>query len=225
MGQVIIQPETNKNPITTIGKMIGICYGSDTTDDAKNYRRGLNCIKAGHGRVLEFAEVYLSIQDYSARVIREIYTHIGGAPTRVQESTRYIDYKDFGIIFPPAVKKNDEAYRIYLETSQAIREGVTKLQELGIKKEDTANLLPLGMFSGMCGKYNARTLTNMFEQRLCNRAYWEFRQFMCDLYNELSDYSEEWKVLCELLFKCKCDKCGYCLEEYSCGLYPKKIDE
>ena len=81
------------------------------------------------------------------------------------------------------------------------------------------------MFSGMCGKYNARTLTNMFEQRLCNRAYWEFRQFMCDLYNELSDYSEEWKVLCELLFKCKCDKCGYCLEEYSCGLYPKKIDE
>ena len=224
MGQIIIQPETNKNPITTIGKMIGICYGSDVTDDAKNYRRGMNCIKAGHGRVLEFAEVYLSIQDYSARVIREIYTHIGGAPTRVQESTRYIDYKDFGIIFPPAIKKNDEAYRVYVKTAQAIREGVAELQELGIKKEDAANLLPLGMFSGMCGKYNARNLTNMFEQRLCNRAYWEYRDFMHNLYDELSDYSEEWKTLCELLFKCKCDKCGYCLEEYSCGRYPKKID-
>ena len=94
MGQVIIQEETNAHPISTIGKMIGLCYGSDVSNQERNYKRGINCIKAGHGRVLEFADAFFMIQNYSARVIREFYTHIGGAPTRVQESTRYIDYSN-----------------------------------------------------------------------------------------------------------------------------------
>lgn len=224
MGQIFIQPETNKNPITTIGRMIGICYGSDVSDDAKNYKRGLNCIKAGHGRVLEFAEVYLSIQGYSARVIREWYTHIGGAPTRVQESTRYINYEDFDFILPPSIKKNDVAYPIYLDVMAVIRSAVARLQKEGVPKEDAANLLPLGMTTGICCKHNARNLMNMFEQRLCTRAYWEYRNIMNDLYTELHNYSAEWATLCELLFKCKCEKSGVCFEEYSCGRYPK-VDE
>lgn len=224
MGQIIIQPETNKNPITTIGKMIGICYGSDTTDDSKNYKRGLNCIKAGHGRVLEFGEVYLTIQGYSARVIREWYTHIGGAPTRVQESTRYINYKDFDYIVPPSIERDPDAKMAYLNTIEAIRDGLYELEQLGIPKEDSANLLPLGMTTGICCKHNARNLMNMFEQRYCARAYWEYQNLMHNLFNALSDYSEEWKTLCELFFKCKCDKTGYCLEEYSCGRYEKRVD-
>lgn len=60
------------NPITTIGRCVGGCYGSDTSDDAKNYKRGLNCIKDGHGRVLEYADVTLEIDGYSIKVIREL---------------------------------------------------------------------------------------------------------------------------------------------------------
>lgn len=226
MGQIFIQPETNKNPITTIGRMIGICYGSDVSDDAKNYKRGLNCIKAGHGRVLEFAEVYLSIQGYSARVIREWYTHIGGAPTRVQESTRYINYQNFDYIIPPSISRNESTSIVYETCMDNISQAVTTLMEhYDIPKEDAANLLPLGMTTGICCKHNARNLMNMFEQRSCARAYWEYRDdIMKTLYQELHNYSEEWAVLCELIFKCKCDKCGYCLEEYSCGRYPK-LDE
>ncbi len=33
------------------------------------------------------------LEGYSARVIRKWYTHIGGQPTRLQASTRYIDYE------------------------------------------------------------------------------------------------------------------------------------
>lgn len=55
MGQIIIREQTIKNPITFIGESIGICYGSDTSDPGKNYKRGLQSIKDGHGRVLEFA--------------------------------------------------------------------------------------------------------------------------------------------------------------------------
>lgn len=54
MGKVIIQSHTTKNPITLIGEEAGICYGTDTTDPAKNYKRGKRCIEDGHGRALEF---------------------------------------------------------------------------------------------------------------------------------------------------------------------------
>lgn len=218
---ITILPETMKNPITTIGRNIGICYGSDISDDSKNYRRGLNSIKAGHGRVLEFAEVYLAISEVSARTIRQWYTHIGGAPTRVQESTRYINYKDFTFILPPSIKKNDAAYATYINAMAYLRKAIGDMQEAGISKEDAANLLPLGMETGICCKHNARNLMNMFEQRLCTRAYWEYRDLMQMLYDELHDYSDEWATLCELLFKCKCDKTGFCAEEYSCGKYPQ----
>ncbi len=191
MGRVIIQPETNPNPITTIGKMVGICYGSDVSDDTKNYKRGLNCMKAGHGRVMEFATCFMSIQGYSARVIRELYTHIGGAPTRVQESTRYIDYSKFDFIIPPTILKDKYAEDAYVGIMLDIQDTAQYLITRGIPKEDVANILPLGMKTGISCHYNLRTLENMANQRFCTRAYWEYRQLMKDMRQALSEYSEE----------------------------------
>ena len=105
MGKVIIQSEyTTQNPITMIGKEAGICWGADITDDNKNYKRGLECLENEHGRTFEFPDIYTVLDGYSARVIREWYTHIGGAPTRLQASTRYIDYEHgFGYVTPPSI--------------------------------------------------------------------------------------------------------------------------
>ena len=92
MGTVIIQEKyTTKTPITMIGEEAGICWGADTSDGLKNYKRGIDCLESGHGRTFEYPDVYIILDGYSARVIREWYTHIGGSPTRLQASTRYID--------------------------------------------------------------------------------------------------------------------------------------
>lgn len=80
---IIIQEETIKNPITFIGKQAGVCYGADISDPIKNYERGLDCLSNNHGRTFEFPDVYMILDEYSARVIREWYTHIGGMPTRL----------------------------------------------------------------------------------------------------------------------------------------------
>ena len=53
MGTVTIIKETTKNPITLMGERAGICWGSDLSDQEKNYKRGLDCIISGHGRVME----------------------------------------------------------------------------------------------------------------------------------------------------------------------------
>ena len=107
MGKVTILPETTRNPISLIGRRAGICWGADITDEQKNYKRGLECLSNNHGRTLEFVNVEAVLDGWSARVIREWYTHIGGSPTRLQASTRYINYSNgFDYIIPSKIQNN-----------------------------------------------------------------------------------------------------------------------
>ena len=221
MGKIIILKETTANPITLMGERAGICWGADISDPIKNYKRGLDCIKSNHGRVMEYVNVEMVLDGYSARVIREWYTHIGGAPTRLQESTRYIDYNNFNYIIPLSVQKNMTILNAYVDTMELICQKYKELLKLGIPKEDVAMILPLGMATKIVDKRNLRNLCDMSRQRMCSRAYWEYRQMFKDIYNALSEYSEEWKTITEMCFYPKCAMTGYCTEKNSCGMMPK----
>ena len=223
MGKIIVLPETTKEPITLIGKRAGICWGADISDDIKNYNRGLDCIKSNHGRTLEYVNIELVLDGYSARAIREYYTHIAGSPTRLQASTRYINYKNFDYVIPPSVKKFD-GEEIYKETMDIISENCQKLEQLGIPREDSAMLLPLGMSTKIVDKRNLRSFVDMSRQRECTRAYWEFREMFNDIKNALSELSNEWKYIINTQFMPKCEYLGYCPEKKSCGRVPKKED-
>jgi thymidylate synthase (FAD) len=160
------------------------------------------------------------LDGYSARVIRELYTHIGGAPTRLQASTRYINYqKGFDYITPISMIGNPAAAEIYHETMKDILVGLQALENLGIPKEDSANLLPLGMTTKVVVKYNPRTLIDMSHQRECTRAYWEFREMFNDIKQALSEYSPEWKEIIDSQFKPKCELYGECTGTHGCGRY------
>lgn len=219
MGKISIC-YTDPNPISRIGKMAGLCWGANTEDDMKNYKRGLDCLESRHGRTWEFPDVTFIIEGYSARVIRELYTHIGGAPTRLQESTRYVDGATFEFITPKKILNNPEALEVYNNTMQKIREGICILEGLGIHKEDAAMLLPLGMETKVVLKINLRTLISMAQQRLCTRAYWEFRELIKDMGNALAELSVEWGDIVDTYFVPKCEYEGVCHERYSCGRMP-----
>ena len=220
---ITILEETTKNPITLMGARAGVCWGADTADNEKNYNRGLDCIKSGHGRVMEYVNVEMIIDGYSARVIREWYTHIGGAPTRLQASTRYINYKTFDIVVPPSVAKaGKEAEAAVSETIAKIKDTLKLLEEAGVPREDSAMLLPLGMTTKIVDKRNLRSLVDMSHQRMCTRAFWEYRKLFAELSKALADYSEEWKTLVDMLFMPKCELSGFCTEKKSCGRMPKK---
>lgn len=212
-----ILSETTKNPITLMGERAGVCWGADITDKEKNYKRGLDCINSGHHRVMEYVNVEMIIDGYSARVIREWYTHIGGSPTRLQASTRYIDYQNFECVIPNSIAKNNYLMEVYYDAIQQIRISSRELAKLGVPKEDIAMLLPLGMTTKIVDKRNLRNLIEMSHQRLCTRAYWEYRNLMRDIMNALKEYSEEWAYLVEHYFEPKCEAVGYCTEKKSCG--------
>ena len=223
MGKITILEETTKNPITLIGQRAGVCWGSDITDNEKSYKRGMDCIMSEHGRTLEYVNIEMIIEGYSARVIREWYTHIGGSPTRLQASTRYINYNDFDFIVPPSVKNNkdNEAWNLYSSTINTIKKSCKQLEDIGVPREDIAMLLPLGMATKIVDKRNLRNLVDMSHQRRCSRAYWEFRLMFNDICKALSDVSDEWKWIVDNLLIPKCEYIGKCTEKNTCGRVDK----
>lgn len=225
MGTIAILPETTKNPITLMGARAGVCWGADVSNNEKNYKRGLDCVKSGHGRVMEYVNVEMIINGYSAKVLREYYTHIGGSPTRLQASTRYINYSKgdgFVYITPDSIVKNEAkiAWDAWMHTiNDAIK---TLIVEYNIPVEDATMLLPLAYSSKMVDRRNLRNFVDMSRQRMCSRAYWEYRELFKDICNALREYSDEWKWIVDNLFHAKCDEVGYCTESKSCGRKPKR---
>lgn len=220
--KVTILNETTKNPITKIGEYAGICWGSDTSDQEKNYKRGLSCLESNHGRVLEYVNIELCIEGVSARCIREYYTHIGGSPTRLQESTRYVDCTNFDYVVPKSVENNQFAETIYKDTMSSIRMAIKSMESVGISREDAAMVLPLCMNTKIVDKRNLRNIIEMSHQRMCKRAFWEYRQLIDMIGFKLSGLSDEWKYIVDNYFKPKCDYLGYCPESNSCGRIPSK---
>lgn len=220
MGKVeIIEQYTLKDPLSQIGFMAGVCWGAKRLDEEANIKRAYDCIQSEHGRVLEFPDVFLILSGYSAKVIREFYTHIGGAPTRLQESTRYVNYDDFEYINPCI---SEEGKMKFDDLMSNISNSILELHDLGEKNEDVTMALPLAYETKIVCKINLRSLINMFNQRTCNRAYWEFKVLMKNLKDAFSNYSAQWKLIADELFVAKCKKYGYCTEKNSCGLMPTK---
>lgn len=222
--RVIVLPETTRNPISLIGRRAGICWGADITDEQRNYKRGLECLSNNHGRTLEFVNIEVVLDSWSSRLVREWYTHIGCLPTRLQASTRYINYsKGFDYVIPPKIQDNIEALRIYEDTMELIRSNANLLEnEFNIPREDVANLFPLGMNTKIVDKRNLRNVIDMSHQRMCSRAYWEYRKLFNVYINELKKIDDEWAYIVDNYFMPKCEALGYCPEKYSCGRMPKK---
>ena len=155
MGRVLVRDYTTKTPLQMIGESAGFCWGSDISDANKNMKRAIDCIASGHGRTMEFPDIHLILDGYSARVIREFYTHVIGT-TRLQSSTRYVDAKEMSPekdFYTPA-NFTDTQKNILLKGYQEIMKTYTELENNGVSKEDAANILPLGMHTKIVTKIN-----------------------------------------------------------------------
>ena len=205
-----------KEPLDLMGQVASTCWNSEPSKDIAK-----KCLEASHGRVLEYPDITVEIKGYSARMMRELYTHCVGV-TRLQQSTRYVNYKDFEYFIPTSIVHNSDAMLVYESLMSEIGKSYQSLLAMGVSKEDTANILPLGMISTVVLKINLRAILHMFEERTCARAYVEFRDFMQELKSTLSDLDEDWKFIIENYAKTKCEKVGFCKEVKSCGKFKIK---
>lgn len=216
-----ILENTTKQPLNYIGKVAGICWNAPTDDAAKNIARAKSCIASGHTRVMEYADAHLVVSGYSARCIREAYTHIVGV-SRLQESTRYVDSSDVGFFIPDGM--DEVQAHAYTGAMDAAFTEYKNLLDSGISKEDAANCLPLGMNTRIVWKINLTALVHFMNVRLCRRAYKEIRAMSAEIKAALACIDEEWAWICENLFVPKCAVVGYCTEEKCCGRMPHGLD-
>lgn len=217
----IIEKRTEKDPLNHIGENAGICWNSDISNYEKNVNRGKSCMKSGHMRTTEYPTVEMVIEGFSSRVLREMYTHIIGV-TRLQESTRYVNCENFEYYNPCVTNEQKE---IYDNLMTSISDNYQTLLNMGVSKEDVANILPLGMNTKVVWKINLRALIHFMNARLCNRAYKEIRLMCKEIKEKLSAYSDEWKWICDNYFVPNCKAIGYCMEDKCCGLMPKGLEE
>ncbi|MGL5460792.1 MAG: FAD-dependent thymidylate synthase [Cetobacterium sp.] len=220
MINIKVQDYTKK-PLTVMGMLAKECYDTQLKDENHAMRIAKHCINSGHGRNMEFADVTLTISGISARMGRELYTHIIGT-SRTQASTRYITYNDFDYVIPKGM--NNEQQDIYVDTMKGIAEGYKKLKDMGLKNDITGYMLPLSMTTTINLKINVRALEHLANVRMCTRALLEFRDFMEKLKVILGNLDEEWEWIVNTLMIPKCYKLGYCDEDYGCGIKSKKKD-
>lgn len=213
----IIEKRTETDPLCHIGENAGVCWGADVSDEKKNIERGKDCMRSGHMRCAEYPTVEMIVDEYSARCIREAYTHIIGV-TRLQESTRYVNCADFGYYAPQNM--SEEQKEEYDAIMVEIMKSYQTLTDMGMSREDCANILPLGMNTKIVWKINLRALIHFMNMRLCNRAYKEIREMCKEINSLLSHYSDEWKWVCDNYFVPNCMAIGYCMEGKCCGKMP-----
>ncbi len=200
-----------EEPLSFMGKVASICWHSKPSEQI-----GIDCMKSNHGRVMEYADVVLSISGYSDRMIRELYTQIIGV-SRLQSSTRYISYKNMEFYTPATIGLDKKALEAYERCMDEIKDTYGELLSYGIPKEDIANILPLGMKSEVVLKINLRAIMHLFELRTCARVLCEFRNFMDELDTILYNLDDEWEFIMENFMYTKCIKQGFCNEKKGCG--------
>ena len=225
--KVAIDYHTPTDPYTLMGIMGNVCLSEyDPNLPLERYDKiATQCVTQNHGRVIEFPDVYFII-DGSAKMMRELYTHIIGV-SRLQQSTRYSKHEDepFDFFVPPTVSLSEEALELYENCCKTIGDTITKIKELGIPHEDATMLLPIGYMSEMVLKCTARSLINLSNQRLCNKAYHEIRVVLIKMLVNLALYSDQWKKLIIEIGKPKCFMCGGCPENKPCTGIPVNISE
>ncbi len=201
------------NPLTTMGHMAGICYG--TTKENRYIGIAKRCLEEGHDRVSEFPTISLEIT-CSAKLAREVYTHIIGT-TRLQASTRYIDYsRGFKFITPPSILESTDREDVWNNAMDWILKSMQTLESMDVPVEDLTNLLPLAYETTFVMQINLRALIHMFHVRSCRCAYWEYRHLMDDLSLLIKGLGFEWNYIANNYFVPKCVPLGYCQEKTRC---------
>ena len=147
---------------------------------------------------MEFPDVNMVLDGYSARVIREWYTHIGGMPTRLQSSTRYVKWNgqfEENFVMAPKIKdaldSNADLRTTFNNFVDSFQILLKQLEQANVPNEDAALFYPLGITTQMTCKHHIIDPIDMSHQRLCALGYHDTVCYL-EMYSCNNSYSDEW---------------------------------
>jgi len=163
------------------------CQSQDKASPENDIKLVKNLITRGHGAMLEFADMTVRFDNCSRGFTHEMIRH--RLCSFAQESTRYVDEKEFEFIVPPhrdeteKVEVSDyETMYIPVENWLQVNSNVYReLRDIGWKPEDARQVLPNALKSEIVVKADMREWRHIFDMRTSEFAHWEIRKVMVDL--------------------------------------------
>ncbi len=160
-------------------------------------------VDSGHESVAEHVSFTFRITGLSRVTSHQFVRH--RIASFSQESQRYSDpleVKDkYWAVIPDSIQENPEAKKLaidFLDESIRVRK---KMDELGIKLEDSRYFLPNATKTAIVVTMNARALWNFFNFRICSRAQWEIRRLAKLMFYLVNDVAPAlfswWTPRCE----------------------------
>lgn len=168
-------------------------------------------ISLGHESPVEHTSFTFAVEGVSRACSHQIVRHRMASYS--QQSQRYVKLEQFEYIIPPALKNNEKAEQIFIESmnsaQKAYNDLVEQLTQSGRTEkeaiEDARYVFPNACETKLVITMNARSLFNFFEHRCCERAQWEIRELAYQMLYEC-------KKVAPILFK----NCGPSCYKKSC---------
>jgi thymidylate synthase (FAD) len=152
--------------------------------------------KRGHESVFEHSCMSVEFNDVSRGLTHELVRHRIASFT--QESTRYVDEKEFRVIAPPNKNLEERIVEIKIPGAELmpvklsfkdfvdINEQMYKgLRTAGWVPQDARQILPNGIKSQIVVTANLREWRHIFKMRCAVDAHWEIREVMVKLLKEV----------------------------------------
>jgi thymidylate synthase (FAD) len=152
--------------------------------------------KRAHESVLEHSCMTVEFNNVSRGLTHELVRHRIASYT--QESTRYVDEKDFEVVAPPNKNLEEKLVEVKIPGAElmlvklsftdfvAINEQMYKgLRQAGWVPQDARQLLPTGLNSQIVVTANLREWRHIFKMRCAPDAHWEIRDVMVKLLKEV----------------------------------------
>ena len=172
-------------------------------------------VERGHHSVLEHVNFTFAISGISRACSHQLVRH--RVASYSQQSQRYVE-PSAEFVVPRTIRKHHKANDMFYKTLEHCMTAYKEMLTLGIPKEDARFVLPNATPTNIVVTMNLRELIHVAGLRLCARAQWEIKFVLALIKKEVKKVD---KFLGELLVP-RCVSLGYCPEEVSCGLRPKK---
>jgi len=184
--------------IETAGRTAYQSRDKITQESAVKFAKALRV--RGHESVFEHSAMTVEFNDVSRGFTHELVRHRLAAYT--QESTRYVDEKEFRVIAPPKKDLEEKVVDLTLPSGEnsglkvslkvsfndwvALNEQMYKgLRAAGWVPQDARQILPNGLKSQIVITANLREWRHIFKMRCAIDAHWEIREVMVALLKDV----------------------------------------
>lgn len=181
---LFITPNAEKL-IEAAGRTSYLSFPKQKENSEKAFIRML--VKNQHLSVLEHAYATFRILGVSRAFTHQLVRH--RLCSFIQQSQRYVDESNFNFIEPDSVRNHLEAHSIFIDLMDKAKEAYSKLQKLGIRKEDARYVLPNAVESQIVMTANLREWRHIIGLRGKHQSQWEIRKVAIEILKILKNHA------------------------------------